>query len=345
MKISIIIPVYKVECYLRRCLDSVINQTYKDIEIILVDDGSPDNCGEICDEYAQVDSRITVVHKENEGLSEARNTGMEIMTGEYVYFVDSDDFIDTETIELLQRRLNHTRADIIIGNFKFIDEHDQITPRKQFEESRFEKKQLESSKTKFNYFFGQGYGTNAWNKLYKTSFIKLLNMKFEKNDDIFAEDILFNLKLFINNPAIELVNEYTYYYMINTSSITNTFKKNLTKRYLSLLESFYSYAQKLDKLTENNDLVAFNVFTAIDNTCLNSYKYSENKFIAIKSELNEFKKSIIVTSAIVDLSKGKYLREVSRRDWSFFAWVFSVVYGLNLINISSILLIIRFKIK
>lgn len=90
-KISIIIPIYNVEKYLKRCIDSIVNQTYKNTEIILVNDGSPDNCGEICDEYAKIDSRIKVIHKENGGLSSARNAGIDISSGEYIMFVDSDD--------------------------------------------------------------------------------------------------------------------------------------------------------------------------------------------------------------------------------------------------------------
>ena len=100
-KISVIVPVYNVENYLRRCVDSIINQTYKNLEIILVDDGSPDNCPVICDEYAQKDSRIKVIHKENGGLSSARNCGMDMATGEYIGFVDGDDWIESDMYKFL----------------------------------------------------------------------------------------------------------------------------------------------------------------------------------------------------------------------------------------------------
>ena len=97
--ISVIVPIYNVEKYLDRCVDSIINQTYKNLEIILVDDGSPDNCPQMCDDYAKKDSRIKVVHKENGGLSDARNVGMEVATGEYVSFIDSDDYISLDCYE------------------------------------------------------------------------------------------------------------------------------------------------------------------------------------------------------------------------------------------------------
>lgn len=116
-KISVIIPVYKVEEYLNRCVDSVINQTYKDFEIILVDDGSPDNCGKICDEYAARYSFVTVIHKENGGLSDARNAGLDVMRGEYVAFVDSDDYIHPEYLNILITEAEKHNADIAVCNY------------------------------------------------------------------------------------------------------------------------------------------------------------------------------------------------------------------------------------
>lgn len=99
--ISIVIPVYKVELYLEKCIESIINQTYKNLEIIIVDDGSPDNCPKICDEYAQKDNRIKVIHKENGGLSDARNAGIDVAAGKYIAFVDSDDYVSNDYIEYM----------------------------------------------------------------------------------------------------------------------------------------------------------------------------------------------------------------------------------------------------
>lgn len=116
--ITVIIPVYKVEKYLARCVDSVLAQTYRNLEVLLVDDGSPDNCGRICDEYAQVDSRVRVIHKPNGGLSSARNAALDIMTGEYVMFVDSDDYIALDCVEYLVGLVERFSAQIAIGNYE-----------------------------------------------------------------------------------------------------------------------------------------------------------------------------------------------------------------------------------
>ena len=115
--VSIIVPIYKVEPYLRRCLDSIINQTYTNLEIILVDDGSPDGCPQICDEYASKDNRIVVIHKENGGLSDARNAGLDICKGEYISFVDSDDWIAFSFVECLLQETCLSKADIGVTSF------------------------------------------------------------------------------------------------------------------------------------------------------------------------------------------------------------------------------------
>lgn len=121
--VSIIVPIYKVEPYLRRCLDSIVNQTYTNLEIILVDDGSPDGCPQICDEYAAKDNRIVVIHKENGGLSDARNAGLDICKGEYISFVDSDDWVDEKYIETLLDLAIKENADIAIGEHQKIYEN------------------------------------------------------------------------------------------------------------------------------------------------------------------------------------------------------------------------------
>lgn len=116
--ISIIVPVYKVELFLQECIDSILQQTYRDLEIILIDDGSPDNCGKICDEYAIKDERIKVIHKKNGGLSDARNAGLEVCSGEYIAFIDSDDILHPDFIEILYQNLVINKALISCCNFQ-----------------------------------------------------------------------------------------------------------------------------------------------------------------------------------------------------------------------------------
>ena len=117
VKISVIVPVYNVEKYLEKCVESILNQSLKDIEIILVDDGSPDNCPQICDEYATKDSRVKVCHKQNGGLSSARNEGLKHVSGEYYMFVDSDDWLDSETCEVTYNYAKQNDADCLMFSY------------------------------------------------------------------------------------------------------------------------------------------------------------------------------------------------------------------------------------
>ena len=117
-RISVIVPVYNVEKYLSRCVDSILNQTFTDFECILVDDGSPDNCGKICDEYAKKDKRVKVIHKQNGGLSDARNTGLDIAGGEYIYFLDSDDYVEYNLLEKLNDTICVCNAEMIVFGYK-----------------------------------------------------------------------------------------------------------------------------------------------------------------------------------------------------------------------------------
>lgn len=117
--VSVIIPVYKTEKFLKRCLDSILAQTYRDFEAILIDDGSPDRCGTICDAYAAKDKRLRVIHQTNQGLSAARNAGLNICRGEYIAFVDSDDYVAPEFLQVTIEKLRNARADMVVFNAQY----------------------------------------------------------------------------------------------------------------------------------------------------------------------------------------------------------------------------------
>ena len=159
---SIIVPVYNVEQYLRQCIDSILGQTFADFELILVDDGSPDNCPEICDEYAKKDERVKVLHKENGGLSDARNAGLEIATGEYIAFVDSDDYVAPDMYESLYNLITQNDCDMAICRAVIVREQD--TP---IYEDAEDIKIMDSDTANYQMIYKRLFGVNAWNKLYK----------------------------------------------------------------------------------------------------------------------------------------------------------------------------------
>ena len=158
--ISIIVPVYDVEPYLRKCIDSILIQSYRDLEIILVDDGSPDNCGAICDEYAEKDKRIKVIHKKNGGLSDARNAGLDIATGEYIGFVDSDDWVMPDMYEYLYKAVKEYDADMSVCGY--YDYWGKTISGRYCQDIQVYKGQ-EGIKALLDLKFGN----YVWNKLYK----------------------------------------------------------------------------------------------------------------------------------------------------------------------------------
>lgn len=168
--ISVIIPVYRVERYLNRCVESVVSQSYRNLEIILVDDGSPDQCGEMCDAWAEKDRRIRVIHKRNGGLSDARNAGIRAAAGEYLVFVDSDDYIAKEMIERLLLAAKNADTPMAICNVYCIDEHDVPTGESDHSPIRDEVLMADQILPRFYQDLGQLYIV-AWNKLYHRSLL------------------------------------------------------------------------------------------------------------------------------------------------------------------------------
>lgn len=211
--ISVIIPVYKVEQYIRKCVDSVIEQTYDNLEIFLVDDGSPDKCGEICDEYARKDKRIIVIHKENGGLSDARNVALDVATGDYVMFVDSDDWIKKETCDFLIRTIQKQSVDIVCFGLAEILPSGKIAKYIKAEHSRFLTK---SEAIRLLVSYGGGVGNYAWNKIYSRHLFE--DVRYPKGK--IYEDNGTTYKLFHKANAIYVIDKVCYNYQLRSTSIS-----------------------------------------------------------------------------------------------------------------------------
>ncbi|MFD2214019.1 glycosyltransferase family 2 protein [Metabacillus endolithicus] len=231
--ISIIIPIYNVEKYLAKCLDSVLAQTFTDFELILVNDGSPDNCGVICDEYEKKDDRIIVIHKENGGLSSARNAGINVAQGEYIAFVDSDDFIHERMYEILHEAAKNLCADIVICDVSLVRE-DEVVDKK----CNINDKIRHFSNIEALHQIYTPHGINfimTVNKLYKRNLFN--NIAFEKGriheDEIIAHQLLYECAK-ISYLPINL-----YYYTQTNNSITRS-SFNINK-----LDALYAFKQRI----------------------------------------------------------------------------------------------------
>ena len=258
--ISIIVPVCKVEKYLRRCLDSIAEQTYTHFEVILVDDGSPDHCGEICDEYARQDARFRVIHQDNGGPSAARNTGLNNCCGQYVMFVDSDDYLQTDMCERLMSEIKMTNADIAVCGF-WVEEaagsSRSVGP--DYTET------ISGKESVIRYFSGNGstYLAIVWNKLYdKQIFNRHPVIRFPvglKHEDEFT-----SYKLLYRAKRVALINNNLYHYIQRNGSIMHTLSIDSMMARKACLIEYYRWAEEeapdMRKLIEYAGIRIFNGF-------------------------------------------------------------------------------------
>jgi glycosyltransferase involved in cell wall biosynthesis len=341
MRVSIIIPVYKAERYIKRCVDSVLCQTYTDLEIILVDDGSPDSSGRICDQYAGRDGRIYVLHQHNKGIGAARNSGMRMATGTYLFFLDADDYIDPRTIELLCSKALKTTTDIVIGNVTTLYGNQTVTKLPVFEWSTLSSEDLKNPEIRYKLFYSPGYAITAWNKLYRTDFLRDSKLTFEEKN-VFYEDRLFNTKCFVNSPSIQFVNEYTYFYCTYASIVTKSKIPIPVEQSVGILIDLREYFERIGVLADNHDLLAWVTLGMISQVARNIFLHETYKFGSIRKFLIEYKKSEVVQYYIKQLSQGKYLEVSVRKYWKKYARGLSYLYNGNAYTTIALLLYLRF---
>lgn len=254
-KISVIVPIYKVEDYLHRCVDSIINQTYTNLEIILVDDGSPDNCPMICDEYAEKDSRIRVVHKKNGGLSDARNAGLAIATGEYIMFIDSDDFVDIEMMESMMKNMVDNNVDMVVCNIKYVYEDREVVKYNQSDRI------LDRYEAMEEYLKDGIVQAVAWNKLYKKSLINDMRYKVGKTN----EDEFFTYKVVDKTNKIYYNSKPFYNYIQRDSSIMGKYS-------IKRLDGVEASYERLNFIKEKYPALYLNEKKTFLNLCIYSYQ-------------------------------------------------------------------------
>ncbi len=255
--VSVIVPVYKVEEYLSRCIESIINQTYKNLEIILVDDGSPDNCPQICDEYAKKDNRIKVIHKENGGLSDARNAGMKIATGEYTAFIDSDDYIDLSMFEHMVQVSIVEKADIVECNVYSV--YDNCIEKYNTDTYAIYNQNNLIMEAYIKYYHIK---TVVWNKLYKTELIKNISFEFGK----YNEDEFFTYRVLANANVLVHIDNYYYYYYQRVGSIMGS------EYSIKALDSLEGSMQRAVFIKNNYPELYFYQLKTITFLCIDQYQ-------------------------------------------------------------------------
>lgn len=240
-KISIIVPIYNVEKYIHRCLDSLLNQTLKDIEIILVDDGSPDSCPQICDAFATQDERVKVIHKKNEGLGFARNSGLTVAQGKFIAFVDSDDFVKYDMFEKLYNEANQQQLDVLFCNFLRFNSKHQSKEVREVNQDFF----LTTKDDIFEFLLDmigtvpecaddRKYSMSVWHGIYSNEIFKTFNISFPSERNMISEDVIFHINYLSKCNRIGYTKECYYYYCENEGSLSSSYKKDRLEKYTIL---------------------------------------------------------------------------------------------------------------
>ena len=238
-KLSIIIPIYNVEKYLDNCVQSAMNQTLQDIEIILADDESPDSCPQMCEEYAKTDARIKVVHRKNGGLGFARNSGIDVATGEYITFLDSDDFVDLHTYEHLCNIATEHNLDALYYKFKRFTNETDVTPSQpiyeiiEYRNEGIKELMLDIIASEPSAKVDHKIACSSCTAMYKTSIIKENNVRFHSERELISEDLIFNLDYLKHAQKVAFNNGEYYHYRVNLTSLTSAIRSDrIEKIYL-----------------------------------------------------------------------------------------------------------------
>lgn len=306
--ISVIVPVYNVEKYIDKCLESIRNQTYKNIEIILVDDESPDNCSQICDNYAKIDNRIKVIHKKNAGLGLARNSGLDAATGEFVAFVDSDDYISLDRFDSMIKLIYESNSDVCLeGACREYNGVTDIIPN-IFAGKCFEGEEISSTLLPAligaDQFDDNYLGVSVWRGLYKRSLIEQHKIRFESERLWASEDMLFNLRFYKYAKKAIMSEDSGYHYRLSENSLTHTADMTKFEKYDQLYKRVVEDAKEFASRNE--------IITRMQLTYIFDYKAVMKEFVnqlekkeAIKLLKNITKRNLF--SEVINVYSTKHL--------------------------------------
>lgn len=309
-KLTVIIPVYKVEKYLKKCLDSVVNQTFRDIEIIIIDDGSPDNCGKICDQYAKGDSRIDVVHKNNGGLCAARNDGIERATGEWITFVDSDDWLDLNYYEDMFNNIKGKQADVYVAGGHIVEYdnrhiiryncHEDVEITTKTETDMLMAKILAplcGEKAEGKQAASMG---SPWDKLYNADFLKKNSLLFDEDSKAW-EDLLFNFYVFGKAQKVIMGTNIGYHYRMIGTSITKKFNPEREIINYYFIDKLVNYMKGRERSEIIDKAIKVRSINMISNMMKSYYFHPDNKesYYLIAKKIKLIKKEPYYADAIL----------------------------------------------
>ena len=329
-KVSVIVPVYNVEKYLKRCVDSIRSQTYTNIEIILVDDGSKDSSGKICDEYAEQDDRVKVVHKENGGLGFARNSGLEIASGDYVTFIDGDDSITADHIEKMVSSLEKVDADTCLAG------HTKIYANSKVEHVNVCAGRVFSGEEVKNEILTRMVGSNpdgsdyiemsACMVLLSKNIIDDYNIRFHSEREFISEDLIFDFDYYLKSKKTVVIDDVGYYYYDNEGSLTTKYNPNRFEKQKIMTREVIRRTKEIGIYGKCEQRV-LNTFVSIARYCIKlEQKFSEGSYTSYKTKVAVILKDNSLQKALVTIDNGKVpiksriVNVMMKNKWQFLLW-------------------------
>lgn len=339
---SLILPVYNVEKYVKRCVNSLLRQEYTDYEIILVDDGSTDSSGSICDKLADKNNNIFAYHKENGGLSDARNYGMDRAKGNYILFIDSDDWVDEKLLISLHNHLNKSNVDILKFGFQKMQEGNyKNTFFSYFNIGVYDRRQIEETILPYTigpkrlFCYEQNACKSVWSHVYSLNFLRENNIRFVSEREILNEDYLFNLHTLLYAKSLEVTHYILYYYDYREGSLSKRYITNEFERKLKLHRE-YKLLLERNGLFERYETPYYSecvdsFYACISNECCCWNETSKYVVQNIKKILNckECEISLLKCKRSNMNLKGKVIYWLMRLKFAYLMYILYKIYAIS----------------
>lgn len=325
-KVSVIIPVYKTEKYIDECVASVVVQDYKNLEIILVDDGSPDNCPQKCDDYAGKYDNISVVHKANSGLGLSRNAGVKACSGDYVFFVDSDDKIDGEhAISYLVEAAVKANADLVVGCYRRFNDEGWVSEINNHHLINGEN--TLDPDFRFRGFYQYGHLSYDWGKLYRKAF--MIENRIKRGSYPFTQDKAFNMRFYACNPKYAFIDESVCCYRVNEGSVTYKYKENYISVWTHIASDFSKFMTKRDIRRDIEDLPALHIF--FGSFFLTKQELQAGKTIVeTAAQIKEYAENKYVKASMKKIIARDFTKGIKTRSWRWMIWGSTMLFNLHL---------------
>lgn len=309
--VSVIVPVYKTEKYLEDCVRSILQQDYPALEVLLIDDGSPDGCPALCDSFAAAHDNVSTIHQKNMGLGLSRNTGMSAAHGKYLFFIDSDDCLDgSGAIRRLVEKAEEEQADITVGCYRRFNDSGCCQVNSHHLHGG---EYTETVDFRFKGFYMYGHLAHNWGQLYKKAFLDAYDLKCRAYP--FTQDKAHNIECYVYHPRYAFIEDSIYLYRVNEESVTFRYKENLMPVWIAIAADFKEFLQRRNIAGDYGDLTALHLFFGSFFLVKQELQFKEHGIRESIRTIKKYAKEPLVREAMASLAKGRYIKEISVFSW------------------------------